>query len=305
MQELIRALKEKKMQVAERLSARPYNTLRVESELALAVFPRGRNELLIALETVAACGVPYAVVGRGSNLLFPDGIYEGVVIFTTQADAYRMEGDRIYAEAGAPLMALAVSAAHASLSGAEFMGGIPGTLGGAVLTNAGAYGGSLSDLVVSTECWNSQTGCVERLVGEEHRFGYRTSVYAEEPRRILLSAELRLRAGDAREIDRLMRDYRDRRHASQPLELPNAGSVFKHPVGHFAGRLIEECGLKGRCIGGAQVSEKHAGFIVNRGNATEADVLALISLIRSEVMEKKGVRLECELRGLAKDLGSV
>ena len=302
MKGLMDLLRQHGVRFTPQLPVRHHNTFRIGGTVALAVFPEGREQLLAALAATRERGVPYAVVGKGSNLLFPDTEYGGAVIFTGGVAECRREENTFYADAGTPLAALAIRARNASLSGAEFMGGIPGTLGGAVITNAGAFGSSMQDLVVATEYWDGETGRIERLEGNANGFGYRTSFYSTRPHLTVLSAELRLMEGNAAEIDRIMKQYHEKRRATQPLELPNAGSIFKHPKGHYAGKLIEDCGLKGYRVGDAAVSEKHAGFIVNRGNATAEDVRELIRLIRARVEAACGIRLECELKGLGLEL---
>jgi UDP-N-acetylmuramate dehydrogenase len=180
----------------------------------------------------------------------------------------------------------------------EFAHGIPGTLGGAIYMNAGAYGGSMDEVCVATECYDLDSGRICTFRGAQQAFGYRTSVFEQRGRYVILGAELSLKVGDPSRISAQMRDYWERRKASQPLEFPSAGSVFKRPEGHFAGKLIEDCGLKGLTVGGAQVSEKHAGFIINRGSATCEDVKRLVEQIQAVVLERTGVTLECEIRFL-------
>lgn len=296
MTERIRLLEERGIEFRTDLELKPYSTLRIGGSVALAVFPKTREQLIGALEIVSREGGRYAVVGKGSNLLFPDGVYQGTFIFTSRATSVSFCGDTVTALSGVALPTLASRAARASLSGLEFASGIPGTVGGAVLMNAGAFGGEMAQVTVSSEYWDAQAARCGRFEGAEQKFGVRTSVYAGQPRYTVLSATLRLRKGDPTEIRARMEEYRKRRCATQPLELANAGSIFKHPQGHFAGKLIEECGLKGTRVGDAEVSEKHAGFIVNRGQATAADVKALISLIQEQVMHRFGVFLETELR---------
>ena len=185
-------------------------------------------------------------------------------------------------------------AANASLSGLEFARGIPASVGGAVFMNAGAYGGQMSDIVAYTTALDTESGEIIQLT--EHSFSYRESIYMKNPALVCLGAELRLRSGDSREINEKMREYTAKRREKQPLEFPSAGSYFKRPEGYFAGKLIEDCGLKGLCVGGAAVSEKHAGFLINLGSATAADVLELEKRVIDTVYEKFGVTLEREVR---------
>ena len=264
----------------------------------LALFPKSSDELCQALTFLRAQDVPILVIGNGSNVVFSDEGYRGVVVFTGKCRKIKIEDDTVYADAGVSLSALSSAVRDESLSGLEFAFGIPGTLGGAVYMNAGAYGGSMSDVCISSEYYDLKTGQVFGLFGDEQCFDYRKSVYQEHPEYIILSATLKLKKGKRRQITEQMRMYWEKRKNAQPLELPNAGSTFKRPEGHFAGKLIEDCGLKGLTVGGAQVSTKHAGFIVNIGGATCEDVKCLIEQIKATVLQQTGVELECEIRFL-------
>ena len=274
----------------------PLSSFRIGGQARVAVFPETREQLLRALELVRAARAPFDVIGNGTNLLFPDGIYEGVLVVTRRLRAVQPYGERLEAAAGVPLPVLAAQALDAGLSGLEFAQGIPGTLGGGVFMNAGAFGGCMAEVTEWSEWFDCGSGEVGRFSGAEQRFGTRTSVYEQEKRWILLGAGLRLTPGEPAAIRSRMEDCRDRRRRTQPIELPSAGSVFRHPPGAFAGKLIEDCGLKGTRIGGAEVSQKHAGFIVNRGGATAQDVTELIAHIRETVLRETGYRLECEVR---------
>jgi len=205
------------------------------------------------------------------------------------------EDGTIEAECGLLLSRLSTAARDACLTGLEFAQGIPGTVGGAVYMNAGAYDGEMSRFVASSE-WISEDGRSGVVAGSAHDFGYRRSMYSQKPGLYVLKATLRLSPGSKADISAKMADYRARRQASQPLDMPSAGSVFKRPEGHYTGKLISDLGLKGYAIGGAQISEKHAGFIINTGGATCADVLALIDYICTEVDKAYGVRLEREVK---------
>jgi UDP-N-acetylmuramate dehydrogenase len=275
-----------------------YNTLRMKGCASLAIFPDTKEQLIRSLSLACEYGVSHAVVGKGSNLLFPSDRYEGALIFTTSCKRISFEGNRAMAEAGAPLVSLAIGCRNRNLGGAEFAAGIPGTVGGAVLMNAGAFGGEMSQIVRRTEYWDEQTATEKILVGEEHVFGKRESFFSERPSLTILSVEMEFSTAQKDEIDKKMAEFHDRRAHTQPLEFPNAGSIFKHPEGMFAGKIIDELGLKGARVGDAEVSTKHAGFIVNRGSATDADILELIELIRERVRREIGVELECELRRL-------
>lgn len=237
--------------------------------------------------------IPYFVMGNGSNVLVSDSGIRGLVInISSDFSSYEITGDVIRAQSGALLGTLAKAALSAELSGMEFASGIPGSLGGAIYMNAGAYGGQMSDIVKSvTYLEKGEIKKIDKGFG----FGYRKSLFADLGA-IVLEAELQLKKGDSGEIKAKMEDYKNRRNEKQPLNMPSAGSVFKRPEGNFAGKLIEDAGLKGYKIGGAMVSEKHAGFIVNTGNAKASDVVALIEYIKKTVKEKFGVELETEVK---------
>lgn len=284
---------------AEReLSLAAHSSFRIGGRARVACFPQNREELIAALRIARACGAVPTVIGNASNVVFPDVGIDGLVILTGRCKEIRMEGNTVSAEAGAMLASIAAAARETGLAGMEFAAGIPGTLGGAILMNAGAYGRCMADICVTSEFYDLETDTVGAFEGEEHAFANRTSVYEKNPRYVILGARLSLVKGDRAAIEEKMRELAARRRASQPLDLPSAGSVFKRPEGYFAGKLIEDSGLKGLRIGGAEVSQKHAGFIVNRGGATAADVRALVEEIRARVLAACGVELECEIRFL-------
>lgn len=253
------------------------------------------SKLSTILKECQASDVDYMILGNGSNLLVSDEGIRGVVI--------RLDGDfrkitllddtTIFCGAGATLAYLCKFALNCGLSGLEFAWGIPGTVGGAVFMNAGAYDGEMKDVVHSVS-HISPSGEIGRTEKDNLNFGYRTSVYRSN-NMIITGVTLKLKKGNPDEIRAKMDDYMSRRSTKQPLEYPSAGSVFKRPEGNFAGALIEQCGLKGKTCGGAQVSEKHAGFIINKSNATSKDVRDLIGEIQKTVSEKTGYSLECEL----------
>ncbi len=232
-------------------------------------------------------------LGNGSNLLVSDSGIDGAVLKNC-CNKISVTETAMHAEAGAFLSLLSSVAQKYSLSGLEFAYGIPGTIGGAIVMNAGAYGGEICDVLISST-YIGEDCEVHTIKNSEHSFGYRTSIYKNPPERLILSAEFCLSPGDGEKISELMRDYTTRRRTKQPLEFPSAGSTFKRPCGNFAGALIEQCGLKGFSVGGAEVSEKHAGFIINKGGATCSDVLSLIDHIQNEVLKQTGVELECEV----------
>ncbi|MGN0479902.1 MAG: UDP-N-acetylmuramate dehydrogenase [Hominenteromicrobium sp.] len=254
------------------------------------------SALQTVLGVLSRAEIPYFVLGNGSNLLVPDeGLRGAVLALTGDFKQIRLLADgRLLCGSGASLASVCAFARSNALSGLEFAWGIPGSLGGALYMNAGAYGGEMQQ-VVSRVYFVDEGGAPGMLSEGELRFGYRVSPFSDT-KRVITQAELQLRNGAEAEIAAKMEDLMQRRKSKQPVELPSAGSVFKRPEGHFAGALIEQCGLKGCTIGGACVSEKHAGFIVNLGGATCADVESLIEHIQTVVFRETGVRLEPEVR---------
>lgn len=240
--------------------------------------------------------IPYFVMGNGSNLIVREKGIRGVVIkiFDNFSKIELLENNIIEVEAGVLLSKLSKFAYGNSLTGLEFASGIPGTVGGAVTMNAGAYGGEMKDCVIKTEFIDSE-GNIKTITGDEHAFGYRDS-FIQKQQGIVIKTWIKLEIGDNAEIKAKLDDLCQRRKDKQPLEMPSAGSVFKRPVGYFAGKLIEDSGFRGYSIGGAQVSEKHCGFIVNKGDATADDVLNLIKHIQNTVKDKFNVDLCTEVR---------
>ncbi len=287
------------IECAENISLKAYSTFKIGGSCPLGVFPKSADELWATVSTIHEyCGI-YAVIGNGSNILFSDYGFEGVLVFTYKMNGVRMISDtEIYAEAGAKLAIVSSFAQKNGLSGAEFMHGIPGTCGGALYMNAGAYGSEMSNVVKYTDCLNLNTGEIVRLCGDEHGFSYRNSVFQDRKELIVIGTCMELIRGDADAICATMHQNMQKRKASQPLEYPNAGSAFKRPENGFAAKMIDECGLKGYAVGGAQVSEKHAGFIVNVGGATAKDVLELMKVVADKVEKKFGVRLQSEIEFL-------
>lgn len=271
-----------------------HTTFRVGGPADLMFFPKNVEQLCVALEGARDRGIDVLVMGNGSNMIVRDGGIRGLVIVLGERFAeIVVDGEMLTAQAGASMAKVAATAQAAGLTGLEFISGIPGTLGGGCAMNAGAYGGQLSDALVEAQVY--MNGEVHTLTLDEMQMGYRTTRPLREGG-IVLSARFALRRGDKEEIMATMRDLNGRRRDKQPLNFPSAGSTFKRPEGYFAGALIEQAGLKGTTIGGAQVSEKHAGFIINVGGATAADILALIAHVQSEVRRAFGVELETEVR---------
>ena len=271
-----------------------HTTFRIGGEADLFLVPKDREAFRALIRAARETGTKYFLLGRGSNVLFDDAGYRGAVIGMGGLDSVRVEGNTVTAEAGALLAQVCKAARDASLTGLEFAYGIPGSVGGAVAMNAGAYGGEIRDVLCASTACDRETGEILDLEPEDHLFGYRDSVYRRGDLAVL-SASFRLDEGEKERIAAKMTGIMERRTSKQTLEFPSAGSVFKRPEGHFVGQMVEESGLKGYRIGGAEVSEKHAGFIVNRGGATSADVLTLVEHIRDTVRKNYGVELECEI----------
>ncbi len=262
------------------------------SELFLQ--PQASAEIPYLIDLVRRYEVPLHILGGGSNLLVSDAGVRGVVLKIGCGDVTRAGENGLRADAGCQKAAVALYAQRAGLAGLAFLHGIPGTLGGGILMNAGAYGGELSQVVARvTAC--DRHGCVQTFDGAALGFGYRRSVFQGRRNLTVLSAELYPDAGDPAEIRACMEELMTRRRERQPLEYPSAGSTFKRPEGHFAGKLIEDCGLKGYAVGGACVSKKHAGFVINRGGATCEDVRRVIEHIQETVLRTFGVELACEI----------
>ena len=278
----------------------PYTTFRIGGPAKLLIEPKSEQEMLLCLEQVAARELSCFVLGRGSNVLVADEGVDAVVIRTCGLRQISCRDQAITAEAGATLFDVCRQALAAELGGMEFAYGIPGTLGGALCMNAGAYGGEMKDVVSAVRVYDARTGQILTLDREQMEFDYRHSTLLSAPYLTALSATLSLSKQDAQVIRERMQDYMARRQQKQPLELPSAGSTFRRPAGHFAGELIEQSGLKGTRIGDAMVSPKHAGFIVNVGNATAQDVLRLIDHIQKTVWKDHGVALECEVQILTR-----
>lgn len=273
-----------------------HTTFAIGGPADLFISPKTTEQLAGALAAIRSCGVPFLLLGNGSNMLVADAGYRGAVICTTEMDDVRAgEDSTLVAQAGALLGRVARRAQRAGLTGAEFSGGIPGSVGGAVFMNAGAYDGQIAGIVEKTEYLDGE-GNLRTLTGEEHCFGYRSSAFRAHPDWTVVRTTMRLQPGDPAAILDKMNDFAQRRRDKQPLNYPSAGSTFKRPEGYFAGRLIEDAGLKGVSVGAAQVSEKHAGFLINRGGATCDEMLRLIELVQQRVREKFGVELECEVR---------
>lgn len=272
-----------------------HTTFRVggPSDVFISIKSEKEAEELIRLLCVEK--EPYFIIGNGSNLLVRDEGFRGVIIeIGKNFSDINITDETVEVEAGALLVKVANECLRASLSGLEFASGIPGTIGGGVFMNAGAYGGELKDVVKSVRLLNTVTGEIMEKTCEEMKFSYRHSIAKEEPY-IILKASLKLNKGDKELIKARMDELKEQRTTKQPLEYPSAGSTFKRPEGYFAGKLIQDAGLKGYTVGGAQVSTKHSGFVINTGNATAEDILTLIDDVKNNVKDQFGVELEPEV----------
>ncbi len=291
---LIQSLDSNGIEYKTDFSLKRESTFRIGGACRLALFPRSTEQIVKCISLLDAEGERFWVVGKGSNTLFSDKYINSAIIFCHGADRICIDGEHITAEAGVSLVSLCSLVAREGLSGLEFASGIPGSVGGAVFMNAGAYGGTVADVVASTLAYDRRTGKTVRIY--EHEFGYRTSVYMSDEGLVCLEADIKLSRGNTEDILLKMRELAASRREKQPLEYPSAGSYFKRPDGDFAGRLIEAAGLKGTHIGDAEVSVKHAGFIINKGNASFEEIMQLEELVRLRVKEKFGVTLEREVR---------
>lgn len=274
-----------------------HTTFRVGGPADFFVTPKAKEEVRDVIRICKEAGIPYYIIGNGSNLLVSDAGYRGVIVqIYKEMNEVKVEGDLVKAQAGALLSGIAAKALGAELSGFEFASGIPGTIGGACVMNAGAYGGEMKDVLESVTVLTGEGKIIE-LGRNELELGYRTSVIAKKGY-IVLGAVLKLERGDGEKIKTYMDELKEKRVTKQPLEYPSAGSTFKRPEGYFAGKLIEDAGLRGFQVGGAQVSEKHCGFVINRDHATAADIMELMRQVQIRVKENSGVDLEPEVKRL-------
>lgn len=277
------------------VSMKEHTTMRVGGKAALMIIP----ETIICVQKIIAflnsSNIPYMIIGNGSNLIFHDTGYNGVIIKIGEPlSSIQVFNDIIVAMAGASLAHVANKALENSLTGLEFASGIPGSIGGAVFMNAGAYDGEMKQVVFETLCVDNK-GNLITIKGQEHNFSYRHSRLQDDDL-TCLQVKMKLEKSEKSSIQAKMNDLNTRRREKQPLNFPSAGSIFKRPQGCFAGKLVDDCGLRGTKIGGAQVSDKHCGFIINTGNATAADIISLIEYVQDTVYKNSGVRLELEVR---------
>ena len=292
-QQLLNDLAQNDIEFTTNYPLRGACTFRIGGECTLAVFPKTEEQLAHSIGALDDAGVRVHICGKGSNTLFAEKRLDIAVVFTAGVDSVTFDGNRVSCGAGVGLIPLSSKVCDRGLSGLEFASGIPGSIGGAVYVNAGAYGSSMENVVVSSRAYNRTTRKTETLT--EHGFGYRESIYKQKEELVCLGADIVLCDGDVDCIKQKMRELSEQRRSKQPLEYPSAGSYFKRPEGDFAGRLIEISGLKGFGVGDAKVSEKHAGFIVNVGKASFEDVMELERIVVKRVFDSTGVILEREV----------
>ena len=293
LEKLQKLIGEAKVLVNEPMAS--HTTFRIGGPADYFVMPETIEELAAVLKLCKEEAVPYFILGNGSNLLVGDKGFRGVVIqLYKNFDGIQIEGTKVTAKAGAMLIRVAKEAGKAGLTGLEFASGIPGTIGGAMVMNAGAYGGEMKDVVTAVTVF-TKDGDIKTLSGEDMNFRYRGSVVEDEGH-IVLEAVMELQEGNLEEIQARIDELSVQRRTKQPIEYPSAGSTFKRPEGYFAGKLIQDAGLRGYQVGGAQVSEKHCGFVINAGSATAADVMQLMQDVSNKVNAQFGVTLEPEVK---------
>ena len=274
-------------------SLKNYNTYKVEATAKYIFYPYNVENLIKMLEYIKENNLSYKILGKGSNLIFNFDVYEGILIKLDELNQVTIEDDTITVESGYPLIKLAMEVSNLGLTGLEFASGIPGTIGGAVYMNAGAYKSDMSNVIEDVTYLTPELE-IKTVKNEELNFGYRTSIFKENKDNVILKTTLKLSKGDKEEILKLIQERATKRKESQPLEYPSAGSVFRNPEGDFAGRLIEEQGFKGKNINGAEVSTKHANFIINTDNCSGKDIVELINEIKETIKKEYDIDLILE-----------
>ncbi len=286
-------IKDNNLEYYEDISLKKYNSYKLDVISKYLVFPKDELELSLLITFLKSNDIKHIVLGNGSNVIFSCDYYDGVVVRLDKLNSLEIDGEYVNVGAGYSLVKLAMIAVDKELSGLEFASGIPGFVGASVAMNAGAYNSSLSDVLDSVRVMSSD-GSIKSMKASELKFGYRTSIFKENTDYVIISCKFKLIKGNKNEIMELMEKRRKRRLESQPLDYPSAGSVFRNPKDDYAGRLIEDVGLKGYKIGGAMVSLKHANFIINYDKATGKDIVDLIELIKRKVKDKYSVDLVLE-----------
>ena len=274
-------------------SLKNYNTYKVEATAKYIFYPYNVENLIKMLEYIKENNLSYKILGKGSNLIFNFDVYEGILIKLDELNQVTIEDDTITVESGYPLIKLAMEVSNLGLTGLEFASGIPGTIGGAVYMNAGAYKSDMSNVIEDVTYLTPELE-IKTVKNEELNFGYRTSIFKENKDNVILKTTLKLSKGDKEEILKLIQERATKRKESQPLEYPSAGSVFRNPEGDFAGRLIEKQGFKGKNINGAEVSTKHANFIINTDNCSGKDIVELINEIKETIKKEYDIDLILE-----------
>lgn len=279
--------------VLTEVSLKKYTSYHLPTIAKYMIFPSNIEELQIILKYIKENNKQYKILGGGSNLIFKNPIYEGILINLSKFDYFHLEKEKLIVGAGYSMMKAALKVCREGLSGLEFATGLPGTVGGAIYNNSGCYNSDMGYVVSSVKVLTPNLK-ITRLFNEELEYHYRTSFFKTHPGYVILEAEIHLKKGDKELIQELIEDRKSRRLASQPLEYPSAGSVFRNPKDYFAGKLIEDIGYKGMRVGGAEVSKKHANFIINVGNATGEDIVSLIEDIQTKVKEQYKIELILE-----------
>ena len=277
----------------ENESLKKHTTMKVGGNADFIVYPKNAEEVSMLISFLNKENIRYYILGNGSNVMFSDEGFKGVIIKSEKLNDIKIDGNKIYFGAGVSMTKAAKTAVENSLSGIEYCYGIPGNIGGGLYMNAGAYGGEISSSLVSVDCVD-ENGEIKTISAKDCDYGYRHSVFMSR-RRFILGGLFQFEYGNKAELKRFCEEIMQKRISKQPLDMPSAGSSFKRPAGYFAAALIDECGLKGKTIGGAQVSEKHAGFIVNKGEATCKDITALADYVENEVDKKTGIKIEKEM----------
>lgn len=298
--DLYKIVNSKEIKIDEPL--KNYTMTKLGGNADILVMPSTEDEVAEVVKYAHLNNVPIFLLGNGSNMVIRDGGIRGIVLNLSKLDEIRIEGTTLYAQSGALIKDVSKAAAAKSLTGLEFSCGIPGSIGGAMAMNAGAYGGEINDVIVSCKVL-TKTGEVLNLSKEQLELGYRKSIIAKNGYYVL-SSIFKLENGDKETIDATIADLTFKRESKQPLEYPSAGSVFKRPPGYFAGKLIQDSGMQGKGVGGAEVSTKHAGFIINKGNATATDYIETIHMVQKAVKEKFNVDLETEVKIVGEDLAT-
>jgi len=287
------------IEVKENIQLKDYSNFKVGGLCKALALPKTDDEIIKIIKILKSENIKYMVLGKGANVLFSDEGYDGVIIkLASNFSFIKVIGDTIVCDTGVSLSKLCKTALEHSLSGLAFAFGIPGTVGGAVYMNAGAYGGEMKD-VVKKVTYIDENANVQKITNGDLDFNYRHSFFSDKGL-VITNVTFQLQKGDQNEIKRTMDELFNKRVSKQPYNKPSAGSTFKRPLGNYASKLIDECGLKGKTVGGAMVSDLHAGFIINDNNATSKDILNLINLVKKEVEDKTGYTLECEVKIIEK-----